>query len=339
MTLSIGGKAAASESLFFFDQPEPHKRASYKREKKYVDEQSLNQITKKPTLSGSVSKGTTGSHNDAPTSLAARVAELAAYTANKAMIESAIDNTVYSTDPNNPTPMSNGSSNQTYTDMRLQAVKYLTEDMLVELEEILTQFSEAEFVPNLPGPVIFDLHSDWTDLTENCPVVKQYPDWQTKKGKDGLKKGEKQDKKDHEHHGGKSSNRDTSGGEQTASGTGGGKHNSKRNASSRKSITKLGRQGSKLSLLNESDHVKSNNGATSTNTLVRKNSSSNKVSLTRSHSNNLPSNSNGFYVNYQFSSKIYREKGWTVLAMDAESEMVDNGKRILTFLKNSLISM
>lgn len=66
----------------------------------------------------------------------------------------------------------------TFTDMKLHALKQLTEGLLYELQEYLNRFEDAQMRPILNGPVIYDLHSDWSDLTENCTY--NYPQWRTK---------------------------------------------------------------------------------------------------------------------------------------------------------------
>lgn len=50
-------------------------------------------------------------------------------------------------------------------------------------------------------------------------------------------------------------------------------------------------------------------------------------------------NSNSYSLNYQLSSKLFREKGWTVLAIDREETNHLNEKSIITHLTNSLQSM
>ena len=83
---------------------------------------------------------------------------------------------------------SQGGGPNSFTDTRLQAIKYLTEDMIKELETELLYYVETEQQPVLPGPIIYDWHSDWTDLTEKV-VPKSFPLWQTKHGRDShLKK-------------------------------------------------------------------------------------------------------------------------------------------------------
>lgn len=49
--------------------------------------------------------------------------------------------------------------------------------------------------------------------------------------------------------------------------------------------------------------------------------------------------SNGFSFNYQLSSKLFRDKGWTVLKIDREETNHFNEKSIVNHLKSSLLSM
>ena len=177
---------AQSETLFFFEQPDPNK-ATYKRHKKYVDDASLNSLGNKTSKQFPNVPMNDPTH---PKTLAMRVTELTSMNSSRNLLDHTSEKVV----PENNSSLSTSSTSSTYTDQRLQAVKFLTEDFLKELEDILAQFAESDMVPNLPGPVIFDLHSDWTDLTNNCSSNKQFPVWQTKKGKEDLAKKEKAEK-------------------------------------------------------------------------------------------------------------------------------------------------
>jgi hypothetical protein len=351
-----------SETLFFFEQPDPNK-STQKRRKKFVDEQFLNRMNKK--TSNQFSNVTVG--GTPQMSLASRVAELAAATATKSAMDSTPENIGGS---ENPSSMSTTASVNSHTDTRLQAVKYLTEDFLKELEELLYQYADSEVVPNLPGPVIFDLHSDWTDLTDKCSYTK-FPEWQTRKGKEGLKKNEKLAKKNQggsalDEHGEKKEGVSA-------------KNGSRRSSSSTKSKTnlnatggdkpKLVRQTPKLGSINE-DHLKSPSQlgvlkASPANVMASlpppghplhppQTAGSNvavqpPASLLKSKpesvSSRVMNQANqaaavaGCLLNYQLSSRLYRDKGWTVVHVDGDAELVDNGKRILAYLKNSILSM
>jgi hypothetical protein len=74
-----------------------------------------------------------------------------------------------------------------YTDTRLNAMKQLTEGLVHELQEYLNRFVDAHMRPILGGPIIYDLHADWSDLTDNC-TYDDFPQWRTKHGRDLLTK-------------------------------------------------------------------------------------------------------------------------------------------------------
>lgn len=57
--------------------------------------------------------------------------------------------------------------------------------MLRELDENIELFYENNSRPELPAKVIIDWHADWSDLTEKCALTGQYPQWQTKNGREG----------------------------------------------------------------------------------------------------------------------------------------------------------
>jgi hypothetical protein len=334
------------ETLYFFDQPKLFK-TTFKRKKKIVDQQTLDNINKK--LNSKFPNGDLlVSKNDKATNLTSRVAELT------------LLNTVKSNDTNpdsltdqNPSSLSTNETTlaNTYTDARLQAVKFLTEDLIKELEELLVQYSEYEVVPNLPSKIIYELHADWSDLTDKCNYDR-FPLWQTKKGKDGGKK----DKKEREEQ--RKEELDTilnSNGSQDSTNA------SKHRSQSRKSISslsnggnnnnqnshvninqsKLNRQHSKLGLIFEDQKFatpapsQTNNSKHSATTNPTK-ITSRFASYNNANNNN---NQNGCLVNYQLSSRLYREKGWTVLGIESENQLIDSEHKIMVLLKNSLQSM
>jgi hypothetical protein len=345
-------KSPQSETIYFFDQPDPNK-STKKRQKKFVDDQFLNKMNKK--ASNPFSNVTIGDPSGQPMSLASRVAELAAATAAKTAMDATPE-----MGSDNPSVMSTAASVSSYTDTRLQAVKYLTEDFLKELEDILLMYAESDAVPNLPGPVIFDLHSDWTDLTDKCDKYKKFPEWQTRKGKEALRKPEKADKKN-----APGSALDEHGGEKKEAQPG--KNTSRRSSTSTKSKKdasgggnpKLVRRSSKLGSINE-DNFKSPSqlgahkispatgmaslphGAPHTAvqppTLLLKSKPESVSSRVMNQANQAAAVA-GCLLSYQLSSRLYRDKGWTVVHVDGEAELVDNGKRILAYLKNSIMSM
>ena len=66
-----------------------------------------------------------------------------------------------------------------FTDTRLNALRQITEGLIAELEEYLSRFLVANMKPILSGNIIFELHADWSDLTENV-TYEEFPQWRTK---------------------------------------------------------------------------------------------------------------------------------------------------------------
>ena len=55
--------------------------------------------------------------------------------------------------------------------------------------------------------------------------------------------------------------------------------------------------------------------------------------------NHNQSSTSGCLVTYQLSSHLYRDKGWTVLKINVEEELLDNERKALMALSESLKSM
>ncbi len=55
--------------------------------------------------------------------------------------------------------------------------------------------------------------------------------------------------------------------------------------------------------------------------------------------NHNQSNASGCLVSYQLSSHLYRDKGWTVLKINVEEELLDNERKALVSLSESMKSM
>ena len=70
---------------------------------------------------------------------------------------------------NNILSMMSSSSSRPidFADTRLQAIKYLTEDMIKQLDDMLVAFDKLPEKPILPAKVIYEWHSDWYDLIDN----------------------------------------------------------------------------------------------------------------------------------------------------------------------------
>lgn len=302
--------------VFFYSQPEVLRNPG-KRAKKILSDNQLKNLSKKI---GDKYTSDLLNSDDSNLSLAARLAGFA----NQSVASMS-----------SSTNMSRVNHRGTiYTDTRLQAIKFLTEEMLKELEEILKFYSQNEIVANLPGQVIYDLHSDWSDLTDNCKY-NNFPMWQTKNGRESItKKGEKSDKKD--------KSEDSSA--QLTSETGSDARKESQLNQRKSNNSKIIRQNSKLAAISEkgSDSRNSQNPLT-----VRRSSSTAKnqspafksraeIGSRLAHN---PSVSTGFTVKFELSNKVNRDKGWTVLKIDREEQLIDNSRRIIACLRNSLANM
>lgn len=182
--------------VFFFNQAE-FPNSSKKRPKKILDERTLLSLSPKK-LSNMPNATSKLSHDfllDPSASLADRLVDLLKTTASVASLSGARTKAA-----------SADGTWSFYTDSRLQALKYLTDEMIKELDEMIvhltTKPSNEEEVDeenllapahhqpvqvNLPAQVICDWHADWSDLTEKCDLSK-FPMWQTHNGKDaGIK--------------------------------------------------------------------------------------------------------------------------------------------------------
>ena len=77
------------------------------------------------------------------------------------------------------------SNPYTFTDSRLNALKHITDTLINDLQEYLNRFLFANMKPILAGSIIFELHADWSDLTE-LVSYDEFPVWRTKHGRDGA---------------------------------------------------------------------------------------------------------------------------------------------------------
>jgi hypothetical protein len=66
-----------------------------------------------------------------------------------------------------------------FTDHRLRVLKQITEPTISALQEYLNRFDSVKMSPVLYGPVVYKMHSDWTDLTNDC-IYDVSPRWHTK---------------------------------------------------------------------------------------------------------------------------------------------------------------
>jgi hypothetical protein len=123
---------------------------------------------------------------------------------------------------------------------------------------------------------------------------------------------------------------------------------------------KLAKQTPKLSAISEKKNDSSSNTAASS-ALQRQVSATKSVQTTAtrrvsvvksgatgiisnspnplSRVNHNQSNASGCLVSYQLSSHLYRDKGWTVLKINVEEELLDNERKALMSLSESLKSM
>ena len=166
---------SATDMAYFYDQTQIQPTKA-KRERKKLDDKAMNTLNKKMSNKFQTDIFDPDGHNAAK-SLAARLSEL--QSTNSFSMNSTRDsaNTASQTGPN------------LFTDTRLQAIKFLTEDMIKELESELLYYVETEQQPVLPGPLIYDWHADWSDLTDKVVPIKEFPQWQTKSARDAhLKK-------------------------------------------------------------------------------------------------------------------------------------------------------
>lgn len=305
-----------SSMIFFYSQPEVLRNTG-KRAKKNLSDNQVKNLSKKI---GDKYTSDLLYPGDPNLSLAARLADFA-----------------------NQSVASNSSMTRVnqrgniYTDTRLQALKVLTEEMLKELEETLKFYSQNEMVANLPGQIIYDLHSDWSDLTDGCQY-NDFPLWQTKNGRESItKKSEKSEKKEKS---------EETNGQNTSEIRSDSRKESHSMLTQRKpNNSKILRQNSKLAAISE----KGSDSRNSQNQLaIRRSSSTAKnqsPTLFRSRveiGSRLAHNtsmSTGFTVKFELSNKVNREKGWTVLKVDHEEELIDNNRRITACLKNSLFNM
>lgn len=305
-----------SSKVFFYNQPEVLRNTG-KRAKKILSDNQVKNLNKKI---GDKYTSDLLNHGDSNLSLAARLAEFA----NQSVAS------------NSSTSRLNNRGN-IYTDTRLQALKILTEEMLKELEEKLKFYSQNEIVANLPGQVIYDLHSDWSDLTEGCQY-NDYPLWQTKNGRESVsKKSDKSEKKEKS---------DDLNGQINSEIRSDSRKESNSALSQRKpNNSKIIRQNSKLTAISE----KSSDSRNSQNQLaIRRSSSTAKnqspalfksrveIGSRLAHNTSI---STGYTVKFELSNKVNRDKGWTVLKIDHEEELIDNNRRITACLKNSLANM
>jgi len=317
-----------NEDLFFFNQHDNHRKI-VPRAKKQFDEQTLANLTKK--LSSKFQVSDAEQQLGFTRSLADRLNDL--YTVNSGGSNHGSASSSAAGSRSSPVPPP-----QAFTDTRLQAIRFLTEDMIKELEETLQNFADTEEQPVLPGPIIYELHNDWADLTDGVDY-KSFPVWQTRAGRDSMLK------KSSLHSTGKTISRLTNATDALSV-----KKNDKdkeNNAAVRANTTKNG----KLSVISENrtknvvsitknlpeSHKENSNRISSMN---RKQSvAPNKTTQLEMISSRIgganSASSSGCLLNYQLSNNQFKDRGWTVVAPNRDERMEDVERKILYFLNTA----
>jgi hypothetical protein len=351
-----------NETNYFFNQSD-HVNKSFKRPKKQLNPQVLNKKLNNKFQTDDLLNDDTEVVETR--TIASRLATLHPRQSVASMRESSaqISNSNQSRvsgPPNNP---------NAFTDTRLQAIRFLTDETIKQLEEYLHTFVRAEIVPILPGKIIYDWHADWSDLTEKS-TYNDFPVWQTKNGL--LRLGSSQRRS-------QMSNEDPNLNQTTnPSNSNSNKRLGKRNsikpddpnieAFTEQTLRKANQlkltksPTAKLSSINEAKndvalrnkHVSINSNKNGTSPIGFSNANNGgplttyattgtvfKGSRNDSHSRLTfnASSLSGCLVNYQLSQPVYKEKGWTVVTISVDDRNAENQKKILNCLRNSLKNM
>lgn len=233
--------------------------------------------------------------------------------------------------------------------------------MLQELDEMLASISQIEegVCLALPAQVICDWHADWSDLTENTDYS-HFPMWHTKHGKDGGGSDRKhvdEDKKTtKEAKDGKKVSKNRSlrrkstmvGHEEEIQSP----HKSDKDPSVAKSPQRLLHRTRRVSNASSKLDIVSTIGKRQPSVMGsvagrRMSIAKSIISPTLNQHVPVPTSSrmgaapaqSNFQLNYQLSSKVYRDKGWTVLHIEQEETNFKVEKRILSRLAASMQSM
>lgn len=324
--------ARNEQDLFFFSQTDLRKKTH--RTKKQLDEQTLNNIAKKIQSKFQISEEE--QLQGLKRSLTDRLADLYKVNSGNASQSGGLGSATSSASGSRnsalaPTPP------QAFTDTRLQAIRFLTEDLIRELEETLFTYFDTQTQPVLPGAIIYELHNDWADLTDGV-TYRNFPVWQTRAARDALLK--------------RTPNVGTLG----------------KNVSRISHVTDASRQtkddhekvkkqtrATKLSAISEtrSKNVVSINNVTEqivmkttrTMSTTRKASAAPQkaqlemIASRLANNNSLTGSAVGCLVNYQLSNNQFKDKGWTVVVQDTKEDSSDVERRIFFFLNTSMRSM
>lgn len=325
---SAASSVSFSDDLFFFSQLDPRKKQP--RQKKQLDEQTLNNLSKRINSKFQVSDAE--QQFGFKRSLTDRLADL--YTTNSG-----------------PGTTSNGSANssasgsrsstisyspQAFTDTRLQAIRFLTEDMIKELEECLMQYIEEQQQPILPGPIIYELHNDWADLTDGVEY-RNFPIWQTRAAIDSINKRSSM-----------TVNKNNMSRISHASVVSTNKDEIKIKKSNARQLSIISEVKSKI-VNTEQLNSNNNNNNTSknarSNSISRKNSNPGTIVQAKIIANRMVENLSystggiGCSVNYQLSNNHFKDKGWTVMAPTREDQLIDIERKIIHYLKTTVQNM
>ncbi len=327
---SAASSVSFSDDLFFFNQLDPRKKQP--RQKKQLDEQTLNNLSKRISSKFQVSDAE--QQFGFKRSLTDRLADL--YTTNSG------PGTNSNGSPNSSASGSRTStasySPQAFTDTRLQAIRFLTEDMIKELEECLMQYIEEQIQPILPGPIIYELHNDWADLTDGVEY-RNFPIWQTRAAIDSTNKRSsmtvhKNNMSRISHGSVVSSNKDEI----------------KIKKSNARQLSIISEVKSKIINTEQSNSNNNNNNNNNSknarsNSVSRKNSIPTAIVQAKIIANRMVENLSyssggiGCSVNYQLSNNHFKDKGWTVMAPTREDQLIDIERKIIHYLKTTVQNM
>jgi hypothetical protein len=234
-----------------------------------------------------------------------------------------------------------------YTNMRLQTIKLIGDELIQKLENELSFFSENLIKPTLPGRVIYDWHADWSALTENCKL-KNFPLWQTKEGSELIiKKSTKFSTAKI-----KEKNIATTSLTRLSADIENTKENHTRRLS--KSAVKS-HQAFRLSVISEKRRKSSSKSSKADELTANRLPKANELLTTeparilkligpnRKESLQMSSISNtsstGYFISYELSNKNYMDKGWTAVSISSEEQQVINKRKTFKLLRNSLQNM
>ncbi len=221
----------------------------------------------------------------------------------------------------------------------------MTDEMIKELETILIENVRNDEAPILSSSIIYEWHSDWSDLTEKCSY-KNFPIWRTKHARESMMKRMRAQEAT-----------SLEGKEPTMSMHRRSSTDLERSNSSKKSKHKTATNSSlKLTSILENKNPSVASSSNMDMLLKRVDSASHSsfskipgspllISMQKSRNemgSRLTQNTNnqiGCFVNYQLSNFYYKEKGWTVYSANKEDQLIDNKKKALFALHVTMCNM